>query len=51
VEATNPWEWWAPKAADIIYQGIFGHEDFEQAVKSLEPVWYLNSSVVGSFDR
>ncbi len=51
VEATNPWEWWAPKAADIIYQGIFAHQNFEQAVKALEPVWYLNSSVVGSFDR
>ena len=51
VEATNPWQWWAPKAADIIYQGIFGHETFEQALKSLEPVWYLNSSVVGSFDH
>ncbi len=51
VEATNPWQWWAPKAADIIYQGIFGHENFTQAVKSLEPVWYLNSSVVGSFDH
>jgi penicillin-binding protein 2 len=51
VEATNPWEWWAPKAADIIYQGIFAHQNFQQAVRALEPVWYLNSSVVGSFDR
>ena len=51
VEATNAWEWWAPKAADIIYQGIFAHQNFDQAVKALEPVWYLNSSVVGSFDR
>ncbi|HUX50088.1 MAG TPA: penicillin-binding protein 2 [Spirochaetia bacterium] len=51
VEATNPWTWWAPKAASIIYQGIFAHEDFTQAVKSLEPVWYLDSSVVGNFDH
>jgi len=50
-EATNFWDWWGPKAASIIYQGIFAHEDFQQAVNSLEPVWYLNSSVVGNFDH
>ncbi len=50
-EATNKWDWWAPKAASIIYQGIFAHENFKQAVHSLEPVWYLNSTVIGNFDQ
>ena len=51
VEATNEWEWWAPKAASIIYQGIFAHQDYDAAVRSLEPVWYLDTSVVGDYDR
>lgn len=51
VEATNPWEWWAPKAASIIFQGIFAHENYDQAVKSLEPAWYLNPAVLGDADR
>jgi penicillin-binding protein 2 len=50
-EATNNWDWWGPKAASIIYQGIFAHQNFKQAVQALEPVWYLNSSVVGNFDQ
>lgn len=49
-DASNTWDWWGPKAASIIYQGIFAHEDFQQAVKALEPVWYLNSKDVGNFD-
>ncbi|HUX19643.1 MAG TPA: penicillin-binding protein 2 [Spirochaetia bacterium] len=51
VEATNPWEWWAPKAASIIFQGIFAHENYDEAVKSLEPAWYLNPAVLGEADR
>ncbi len=51
VEATNPWEWWAPKASSIIFQGIFANETYEQAVKSLEPAWYLNPAVLGNADR
>jgi len=35
VERTNSWEWWAPKAANIIFQGLFAHETYEQALKSL----------------
>jgi len=35
VERTNTWEWWAPKAANIIFQGIFAHETYEQALKTL----------------
>lgn len=35
VEASNPWEWWAPYASAIIYQGIFAGQTYEEAVKSL----------------
>ena len=51
IEATNDWDWWAPKAASIIYQGIFAHQDYQEAVRALEPVWYLDSSVVGDYDH
>nr|WP_028973571.1 penicillin-binding protein 2 [Spirochaeta cellobiosiphila] len=40
VEATNEWEWWAPKAADIILQGIFADQDYDEAVKALN-AWYM----------
>jgi penicillin-binding protein 2 len=35
VEASNPWEWWAPYASNIIYQAIFAGQDYDQAVDSL----------------
>lgn len=35
VEASNPWEWWAPYATNIIFQGIFADESYEEAVDSL----------------
>ncbi|MDR1908389.1 MAG: penicillin-binding protein 2 [Spirochaetaceae bacterium] len=35
VEAVNDWEWWAPYASAIIFQGIFAHESYEDAVRSL----------------
>jgi penicillin-binding protein 2 len=35
VEASNPWEWWAPYASDIIYQAIFAGQDYSQAVDAL----------------
>jgi penicillin-binding protein 2 len=41
VEATNEWEWWAPKAADVIFQGIFAGQTFEEAVETLKPWWYI----------
>jgi len=41
VEAENEWEWWAPKAADVIFQGIFARQSFEEAVETLRPWWYL----------
>jgi penicillin-binding protein 2 len=41
VEAANEWEWWAPKAANIILEGIFADKTYDEAVRSLKPVWYL----------
>jgi penicillin-binding protein 2 len=35
VEAANPWEWWAPYASAIIFQGIFGGQTYEEAVRAL----------------
>ena len=39
VEPVNEWEWWAPKASNIILQGIFANQDFDQAVASLRWQW------------
>jgi penicillin-binding protein 2 len=39
VERTNTWEWWAPKAANLIYQGIFAHQTYEEALKAMGPRW------------
>ena len=35
VEAQNTWEWWAPYAANIIFQGIFANQSYEQAINAL----------------
>ncbi|MDR1506939.1 MAG: penicillin-binding protein 2 [Treponema sp.] len=35
VEASNPWDWWAPYAASIIFQGIFAGQTYEEAVVNL----------------
>ena len=40
VEKSNTWEWWAPKAADLIFQGIFGQETYEEVLQDLRP-WYV----------
>ncbi len=40
VEATNEWEWWAPKATNVIFQGIFANQTYEEAVDALN-IWYL----------
>ena len=42
VEASNEWEWWAPKASNAIYQGIFANQSYEEVVKTLD-IWYLNN--------
>jgi penicillin-binding protein 2 len=35
VEAVNPWEWWAPYASAIIFQGIFAGQTCDEAVQAL----------------
>jgi penicillin-binding protein 2 len=35
VEASNPWDWWSPYAAAIIFQGIFANQTYEEAVAAL----------------
>jgi len=35
VEAQNTWEWWAPYATNIIFQGIFANQTFEEAIEAL----------------
>lgn len=41
IEGTNEWDWWAPKAADIIFQGIFAHQTYEEVIEEFEDRWYL----------
>lgn len=35
IEASNPWEWWAPYAANVIFQAVFGGQDAESAAKTV----------------
>ncbi len=35
IEACNPWEWWAPYATNIIMQGIFAKQTYNEAVDAL----------------
>jgi penicillin-binding protein 2 len=35
VEAANKWEWWAPYASAIIFQGVFAGQTYEEAVAAL----------------
>jgi penicillin-binding protein 2 len=35
VEAANRWEWWAPYASAIIFQGIFANQTFNEAFRAL----------------
>ena len=35
VEAQNKWEWWAPYATNIIFQGVFADQTYEEALEAL----------------
>ncbi len=35
VEAVNKWEWWAPYATNIVIQGYFNNQTFDQAIDAL----------------
>jgi penicillin-binding protein 2 len=41
VEAENDWEWWAPKAANVIFHGIFTGQNYEETLETLRPWWYI----------
>jgi penicillin-binding protein 2 len=45
IDASNEWDWWAPKAANIILHGYFKGLSFDEAVADLRqgprPLWYL----------
>ncbi len=42
IEATNDWEWWAPKASDIIFDGYFGKRSYEETIRRnrARGIWY-----------
>lgn len=42
VEAVNDWEWWAIRAANIIFQGIFAEETYDEAIDTLRWGWLRN---------
>jgi penicillin-binding protein 2 len=46
VEAVNDWEWWAPKAANIILHGIYSRMTYEEVRGSLH-TWYLRAESQG----
>ncbi|MFQ3619936.1 MAG: penicillin-binding protein 2 [Spirochaetales bacterium] len=46
VEAVNDWEWWAPKAANIILQGIFADMSYQEVLQSMN-LWYLRADSGG----
>jgi penicillin-binding protein 2 len=35
IEASNPWEWWGPYAANVIYQAIYAGQDAQTAAKAV----------------
>lgn len=35
IEASNPWEWWAPYATNLVFQGYFGGQTYEEAATQL----------------
>lgn len=41
VDASNEWDWWAPKAANIILHGLFTDQTYEETIEDLWPLWYL----------
>lgn len=46
VEAVNDWEWWSPYATNMIIQGIFEHQTFEEAAEELGFGWLIRQKQV-----
>mgnify|MGYP002624383531 CR=1 FL=1 len=44
VEAVNDWEWWAPYATNIIIQGYFNNQTYEESVNALGFRYLMNQN-------
>ncbi len=42
IEASDSYEWWAPKATDIIFEGVFDNQSYESVIKEWQSrkVWW-----------
>ncbi len=43
VDGANEWEWWAPRASNVIMHGIFSGETYEESLSSLGLSWWLRA--------
>lgn len=43
VEASNPWEWWAPYATNIIFNSVFGSKTYEETLTEI----YVPKQTIG----
>ncbi len=44
VDSSNEWEWWAPKAANIIFHALFTDQNYEESIADLKKkklLWYM----------
>jgi len=41
-EASDTYDWWAPKATDIVFEGVFGHRTYEEVIEEWRKrrVWW-----------
>jgi len=41
-EASDNYDWWAPKATDIVFEGIYGHRTYEEVIEEWRKrkVWW-----------
>ena len=45
VEAVNTWEWWAPYATNIVFQGIFADQTYDESVDALGFRYIINQQI------
>lgn len=43
VDGANEWEWWAPRASNVIMHGIFTGQTYEESLNSLGLSWWLRA--------
>ena len=41
-EASDSYDWWAPKATDIVFEGVYGHRTYEEVIEEWRKrrVWW-----------